>query len=107
MHGGKPGSMKQEISFCSKSKTAAAGTNRSLLKPYRSQKRRFAEGRGRLPSRLLLPPCTARQRGPKLPIGRRFFNFMTSLSAYSLLRSEEHTSELQSRQYLVCRLLLE
>src|SRR5947209_17283401 len=26
---------------------------------------------------------------------------------FSLLRSEEHTSELQSRQYLVCRLLLE
>src|SRR3712207_7725785 len=25
----------------------------------------------------------------------------------SLLRSEEHTSELQSRQYLVCRLLLD
>src|SRR3712207_8184013 len=25
----------------------------------------------------------------------------------SLFRSEEHTSELQSRQYLVCRLLLE
>src|SRR5947209_17362957 len=24
---------------------------------------------------------------------------------YSMLRSEEHTSELQSRQYLVCRLL--
>src|SRR3712207_7490742 len=29
--------------------------------------------------------------------------FKTSM----LLRSEEHTSELQSRQYLVCRLLLE
>src|SRR3712207_6940252 len=29
--------------------------------------------------------------------GRHFF----------LIRSEEHTSELQSRQYLVCRLLLE
>src|SRR3712207_8128380 len=27
--------------------------------------------------------------------------------AAGLLRSEEHTSELQSRQYLVCRLLLE
>src|SRR3712207_7720582 len=27
--------------------------------------------------------------------------------AARLLRSEEHTSELQSRQYLVCRLLLE
>src|SRR3712207_7401849 len=26
---------------------------------------------------------------------------------YGRLRSEEHTSELQSRQYLVCRLLLE
>src|SRR3712207_7088150 len=26
---------------------------------------------------------------------------------YNALRSEEHTSELQSRQYLVCRLLLE
>src|SRR3712207_7035363 len=29
------------------------------------------------------------------------------LPAVELLRSEEHTSELQSRQYLVCRLLLE
>src|SRR3712207_7450226 len=27
--------------------------------------------------------------------------------ALGVLRSEEHTSELQSRQYLVCRLLLE
>src|SRR3712207_8544654 len=26
---------------------------------------------------------------------------------FTLIRSEEHTSELQSRQYLVCRLLLE
>src|SRR3712207_7540611 len=26
---------------------------------------------------------------------------------FQLIRSEEHTSELQSRQYLVCRLLLE
>src|SRR3712207_8618946 len=29
------------------------------------------------------------------------------LTTYLSLRSEEHTSELQSRQYLVCRLLLE
>src|SRR3712207_8563154 len=28
-------------------------------------------------------------------------------SGVSTIRSEEHTSELQSRQYLVCRLLLE
>src|SRR3712207_8270198 len=46
-----------------------------------------------------------------------FFKSSTSLSASSAnlsisddcpdARSEEHTSELQSRQYLVCRLLLE
>src|SRR5947209_13727974 len=39
-------------------------------------------------------------------------HMFTSLAAMRLLmtplpRSEEHTSELQSRQYLVCRLLLE
>src|SRR3712207_8690121 len=28
-------------------------------------------------------------------------------AAFTAMRSEEHTSELQSRQYLVCRLLLE
>src|SRR3712207_7413199 len=30
-----------------------------------------------------------------------------TLPDYNQVRSEEHTSELQSRQYLVCRLLLE
>src|SRR3712207_8468764 len=38
------------------------------------------------------PSC---ERSPRLPGVRRW------------CRSEEHTSELQSRQYLVCRLLLE
>src|SRR3712207_7006370 len=33
--------------------------------------------------------------------------FAALLEAYRTGRSEEHTSELQSRQYLVCRLLLE
>src|SRR5258707_5986873 len=37
---------------------------------------------------------TRKSRCSRWPVGRR-------------LRSEEHTSELQSRQYLVCRLLLE
>src|SRR3712207_9557346 len=32
---------------------------------------------------------------------------MPRTAKLSVLRSEEHTSELQSRQYLVCRLLLE
>src|SRR3712207_7762481 len=39
-------------------------------------------------------------QGPKLRVGA-----FTGDAA--MLRSEEHTSELQSRQYLVCRLLLE
>src|SRR3712207_7219370 len=38
---------------------------------------------------------------PTLLAGRRHLGHEASL------RSEEHTSELQSRQYLVCRLLLE
>src|SRR5258707_11542742 len=33
--------------------------------------------------------------------------FLGDTNALSGIRSEEHTSELQSRQYLVCRLLLE
>src|SRR3712207_7427783 len=33
--------------------------------------------------------------------------YLESLELIRDLRSEEHTSELQSRQYLVCRLLLE
>src|SRR3712207_8394791 len=40
---------------------------------------------------------------PKLPFSRGVLNRSFSVSR----RSEEHTSELQSRQYLVCRLLLE
>src|SRR3712207_9578196 len=36
-----------------------------------------------------------------------FREFPGRLSAQPIFRSEEHTSELQSRQYLVCRLLLE
>src|SRR5438445_2320492 len=45
------------------------------------------------------------------PGGSRYFNprFLSACarSARHKERSEEHTSELQSRQYLVCRLLLE
>src|SRR3712207_8437272 len=43
----------------------------------------------------------ARYRGGVKPVGMN-----TDLKVV-YLRSEEHTSELQSRQYLVCRLLLE
>src|SRR3712207_6941327 len=39
--------------------------------------------------------------------GAAIINARGASSAASAARSEEHTSELQSRQYLVCRLLLE
>src|SRR3712207_7697093 len=84
---------------------------KSTLFPYttlfRSRRGRRAE-RHR-PRRALLRPggdaalrplARGRRAGPLPPPTRR-------RAAPTLLRSEEHTSELQSRQYLVCRLLLE
>src|SRR5205814_2763055 len=44
-------------------------------------------------------------RGPAAPGGRE--RRLTGREAPRLLRSEEHTSELQSLRHLVCRLLLE
>src|SRR3712207_8850531 len=43
----------------------------------------------------------------RLPRGRGHGHLQGRVSQEVLQRSEEHTSELQSRQYLVCRLLLE
>src|SRR3712207_7698124 len=39
--------------------------------------------------------------------GQRAHDLADDVAAPADVRSEEHTSELQSRQYLVCRLLLE
>src|SRR3712207_1566963 len=47
----------------------------------------------------LIPPMAPHTLA-RIALGERWDNL-------SELRSEEHTSELQSRQYLVCRLLLE
>src|SRR3712207_7750854 len=41
------------------------------------------------------------------PLARVDVSGETSFESAEFERSEEHTSELQSRQYLVCRLLLE
>src|SRR3712207_8564304 len=60
--------------------------NRDLTPPGR-------EARGGLRA---LPACLLTSSGPSSPPSRG-----------RCRRSEEHTSELQSRQYLVCRLLLE
>src|SRR3712207_6864356 len=45
--------------------------------------------------------------GSSLLVGVTSVVALVPLVVFGLLRSEEHTSELQSRQYLVCRLLLE
>src|SRR3712207_8380546 len=63
-----------------------------------------------LPIFAFAPPASARRpkhgipRGATPPGGTRLSRTPTLRGSR---RSEEHTSELQSRQYLVCRLLLE
>src|SRR3712207_8607692 len=76
---------------------------RSTLFPYTTLFRSpaAADAHGRLLARLreVRPVLVG---GPAVP-GLR----VRGPPAVDVLRSEEHTSELQSRQYLVCRLLLE
>src|SRR3712207_7337891 len=55
-------------------------------------------------------PRSARPTSPScggLPRVRGSARWCLGRSGWGCRRSEEHTSELQSRQYLVCRLLLE
>src|SRR3712207_7094628 len=79
---------------------------RSTLFPYttlfRSPPRRADLGRGRAGAR-------GSSRGPARAPGRRRAGSRSPPPPPrpAAPRSEEHTSELQSRQYLVCRLLLE
>src|SRR5438445_13104468 len=62
----------------------------------------------RRPPRSTLFPYTTLFRSRSPSIGRSATGANLALSsAIPTKRSEEHTSELQSRQYLVCRLLLE
>src|SRR5258708_28386100 len=69
----------------------------------------------RRPPRSTLFPYTTLFRSSALQLSPRFFVFATprhasrgpSQSSAGALRSEEHTSELQSPDHLVCRLLLE
>src|SRR3712207_8099388 len=59
------------------------------------------EPAGRLLVRVGVP--SHRHQRPR----KRRMTTMTTIAPMMTSRSEEHTSELQSRQYLVCRLLLE
>src|SRR3712207_8256570 len=88
---------------------------RSTLFPYttlfRSRLRVLHREPAARPLRLRRHPARHRlQRAQAAPQrARRREGGVTALRErrLALLRSEEHTSELQSRQYLVCRLLLE
>src|SRR3712207_6910888 len=51
--------------------------------------------------------CTCGWRRRRRSCSRRVGSSPRGSRSRGLPRSEEHTSELQSRQYLVCRLLLE
>src|SRR5258707_3934314 len=69
---------------------------RSTLFPYTTLFRsRFRHTRRVAGARAIGRSCRARRR------------WLLVAALVALGRSEEHTSELQSRQYLVCRLLLE
>src|SRR3712207_7331296 len=84
---------------------------RSTLFPYTTlfRSRASAEGRGfmteavRLACRLAFEELGAQ----RLAVWCDALNERSAAIPRRLGRSEEHTSELQSRQYLVCRLLLE
>src|SRR3712207_8499342 len=79
---------------------------RSTLFPYttlfRSDPDCAAEALASPPARAAIPPASHRSSRAKPGDVRA-----GSVQALLDCRSEEHTSELQSRQYLVCRLLLE
>src|SRR3712207_7083085 len=83
---------------------------RSTLFPYTTLFR-SRKGRGRMGRKWI-----SRRGGiylslivqPKIePTQSSILSLLSALAVCNVIRSEEHTSELQSRQYLVCRLLLE
>src|ERR1035437_3960330 len=61
----------------------------------------------RPPRSTLFPYTTLFRSGDDDDLRSQGFQMTRAVALAVLMRSEEHTSELQSRQYLVCRLLLE
>src|SRR3712207_7803229 len=76
--------------------------SRSVPAPPRAKVREVA---AKLAARRHLIPLVEAYRRRKRELELLDFGDQVALAAQ--LRSEEHTSELPSRQYLVCRLLLE
>src|SRR3712207_7182529 len=79
---------------------------RSTLFPYTTLFRSWRAGRGPRGRAVGLPRSDGAGQGVGSPPGPAATTHADSAAARHR-RSEEHTSELQSRQYLVCRLLLE
>src|SRR3712207_7884235 len=81
---------------------------RSTLFPYTTLFRSTAKTQPSDDATYMHPSCTTGVpvRSPPPP-ARTVENVHFGVSSVASVRSEEHTSELQSRQYLVCRLLLE
>src|SRR3712207_8990579 len=77
---------------------------RSTLFPYTTL---FRSEVNRLPG--ILPDPADNSCFPKAAraAGMSYDTLIQTCLVHAAARSEEHTSELQSRQYLVCRLLLE
>src|SRR3712207_8796707 len=84
---------------------------RSTLFPYTTlfrSRRAFTRKDGAVLTEDYLCSYEHRTRSGQGQWNRRVIEFLLSETVFvTYLRSEEHTSELQSRQYLVCRLLLE
>src|SRR3712207_7803189 len=87
---------------------------RSTLFPYTTLFRSLPSGK----FRVVVSAGKAADTGQRVKIQRTFDTKREAMvfrdemlrqqrSGVAMTRSEEHTSELQSRQYLVCRLLLE
>src|SRR3712207_8670948 len=78
---------------------------RSTLFPYTTLCRSVVTANNRLVGLDYPHHLTHNWRSPYR--ARRIYELLTAGGELTASRSEEHTSELQSRQYLVCRLLLE
>src|SRR3712207_9000365 len=81
---------------------------RSTLFPYTTLFRSLREvDRDDALRREQAPALRTPRLRPRLRRNQRVRPLLLQMHRLLLPRSEEHTSELQSRQYLVCRLLLE
>src|SRR3712207_7703325 len=77
--------------------------------PTRPERRPARSSGARIVLLIRHDPHRARVRrfGTRRPAANDFLETLARREFLRCARSEEHTSELQSRQYLVCRLLLE